>query len=134
MSKAPAILYCHCQYAKVLPEDVKQAVLRKLCESGQPFEAVADLCELSARKDPALARLAAAGPVKVAACFPRAVKWLFNSANAPLSLESTEVVNLRALTAEQACSALFNAEVMPNLPAGKVTAQSVKEINEPVGA
>ena len=133
MSKGPAILYCHCQYAKVLPEDVKQAVLRKLCESGQPFEAVADLCELSARKDPALARLAAAGPVKIAACFPRAVKWLFASANAPLSIDSTEIVNLRALTAEQACSALFNAEVAPNLPAGKVTASSVKEINEPVG-
>jgi hypothetical protein len=130
MSKAPAILYCHCQYAKVLPEDVKQAVLRKLCESGQPFEAVADLCELSARKDPALARLAAAGPVKIAACFPRALKWLFASANAPLSIESTEVVNLRALTAEQACSALFNADVAPNLPSGKETAASVKEMNE----
>ena len=132
MSKAPAILYCHCQYARVLPEEVKQAVLRKLCESGEPFEAVADLCELSARKDPALARLAAAGPVKIAACFPRAVKWLFASAKAPLSIESTEVVNLRTLTAEQACSALFNAEVAPNLPAGKVTAQSVKEMNEAV--
>ena len=130
MSKGPAILYCHCQYAKVLPEEVKQAVLRKLCESGQPFEAVADLCELSARKDPALARLAAAGPVKIAACFPRAVKWLFASANAPLSIESTEVVNLRTLTAEQACSALFNVEVAPNLPAGKVTVQSIKEISE----
>jgi hypothetical protein len=133
MSKAPAILYCHCQYARVLPEEVKQAVLKRLCESGQPFEAVPDLCELSARKDPALARLAAAGPVKVAACFPRAVRWLFASAKAPLSIESTEVVNLRTLTAEQACSALFNTEVKPNLPTGKVTAQSVQEMNEPVG-
>src|SRR5688572_1681226 len=132
--QAPAILYCHCQYARVLPEDVKQAVLRKLCESGEPFEAVADLCELSARKDPALKRLAAAGPVKIAACFPRALKWLFASANAPLSLESTEVVNLRTLTAEQACSALFNVEISPNLPAGKVTATAMKEINDPVGA
>jgi hypothetical protein len=131
--KAPAILYCHCQYARVLPDEVKQAVLRKLCESGQPFEAVADLCELSARKDPALARLAAAGPAKIAACFPRAVKWLFASANAPLSIESTEIVNLRTLTAEQACSALFSAEVTANLPAGKATPVEPKaEINEPV--
>jgi len=95
---------------------------------------VADLCELSARKDPALKRLVAAGPVKIAACFPRALKWLFASANAPLSIESTEVVNLRTLTSEQACSALFNAAITPNLPAGKVTATAVKEINEPVGA
>ena len=129
-TKPPAILYCHCQYARVLPEEVKQAVLRKLCESGQPFEAVADLCELSARKDPALARLAAAGPVKIAACFPRALKWLFASAKAPLSLENTEVVNLRTLTAEQACSALFNAELTLNLPTGKETAKSMSEANE----
>jgi hypothetical protein len=112
----PAILYCHCQYARVLPDEVKQAVLRKLCESGQPFEAVSDLCEMSARHDPTLARLAACGPVKIAACFPRAVKWLFAAANAPLSKEDTEVVNLRALSADDACTALFNPTVRPNLP------------------
>ena len=128
----PAILYCHCQYARVLPDEVKQAVLRKLCESGQPFEAVADLCELSARKDPALKRLTAAGPVKIAACFPRALKWLFASANAPLSLENTEVVNLRTLSADQACAALFSADISPNLPAGKVTAQTNGEVNQPL--
>ncbi len=112
----PAILYCHCQYARVLPDEVKRTVLRKLCESGQPFEAVSDLCEMSARHDPTLARLAASGPVKIAACFPRAVKWLFAAADAPLTMEDTEVVNLRTLTAEDACSALFSATVTPNLP------------------
>lgn len=115
----PALLYCHCQYARVLPEEVKQTVLLRLCESGQPFEAVADLCELSARRDPTLARLAAAGPVKIAACFPRAVKWLFAAADAPLSQEYTEVVNLRTLTADAACAALFENAITPNLPAGK---------------
>ena len=78
----PSILYCHCQYAQVVPKEVKDAVLRRLCESGVAFEAVADLCEMSARRDPALARLASGGPVKVAACFPRAVKWLFHQAGA----------------------------------------------------
>lgn len=135
----PAILYCHCQYARVLPEEVKKAVLRKLCESGQPFEAVADLCEMSARKDPTLQRLAACQPVKVAACFPRAVKWLFAAAGAPLSAEGTEVVNLRTLSAEDACSALFNAAVTPNLPTkeSQVTRQPgpVNETNsEPIPA
>jgi hypothetical protein len=120
--KPPAILYCHCQYAQVLPKEVKQAVLQKLCDSGQPFEAVPDLCELSARRDPALARLAAAGPLKISACFPRAVKWLFHAANAPLAQDQTEIVNLRNLTAEDACAALFEPVVTPNLPAGKVTA------------
>ena len=132
--KQPAILYCHCQYARVVPEEVKQAVLKKLCESGQPFEAVADLCELSARRDPALGRLAAAAPVKIAACFPRAVKWLFASAAAPLPLESTEVVNLRTLNAEQACAALLDAPLSPNLPAGKETTPHATPEPEPIAA
>ena len=36
----PRILYCHCQYAQVVPPEVKAAVLRKLCESGVAFDAV----------------------------------------------------------------------------------------------
>jgi hypothetical protein len=128
---SPAILYCHCQYARVVPEEVKQAVLRRLCESGQPFEAVADMCELSARKDPALARLAAAGPVKIAACFPRAVKWLFASAGAPLKIEDVEVVNMRALNADQACEALFAEAISPNVPAGKETRPAPEAQPEP---
>ena len=92
----PSILYCHCQYAQVVPKEVKDAVLRRLCESGVAFEAVADLCEMSARRDPALARLASGGPVKIAACFPRAVKWLFHQANAPLLPEATEVLRVTA--------------------------------------
>ena len=91
----PTILYCHCQYAQDVPKDVKDAVLKKLCDSGVAFEAVADLCEMAARRDPGLARLASGGPVKIAACFPRAVKWLFHQANAPLPLDATEVLNMR---------------------------------------
>jgi hypothetical protein len=41
---------------------------------------------------------------------------LFAAADAPLKIEDTEVVNLRTLTAEDACAALFNAPVTPNLP------------------
>jgi hypothetical protein len=103
----------------VVPEDVKKAVLKKLSDSGEPFEAVPDLCELSARRDPALARIAAAGPVKIAACFPRAVKWLFHSAGAGLSSEHTQVVNMRGVTADEASAAMLSAEMTPNLPKGK---------------
>jgi len=118
---APRILYCHCQYAQVVPKEVKEAVLRKLCESGIAFEAVADLCEMAARRDPALQRLASNGEVKIAACFPRAVKGLFHQANADLAPERTEVLNMRTLTAEEVIAALLAAEVQPNLPAGKET-------------
>ena len=122
MSASPhRILYCHCQYAQVVPKEVKDAVLRKLCVSGVAFEAVADLCEMVARRDPALQRLAAAGAVKIAACFPRAVKGLFHQANADLAPERTEVLNMRVLTADDVATALFAPELSPNLPTGKET-------------
>jgi hypothetical protein len=117
----PRILYCHCQYAQVVPKEVKDAVLRQLCESGVAFEAVADLCEMSARRDPALQRLAAEGAVKIAACYPRAVKWLFHQANAPLAIAATEVLNMRVQPADEVTCALLSSELNPNLPAGKVT-------------
>ena len=122
MSDAPRILYCHCQYAQVVPPEVKEAVLKKLSDSGVAFDAVADLCEMSARQDPSLKRLADGGPVKIAACFPRAVKWLFHAAKADLPLDAAEVLNMRVQSAEEVCASLFNGEVKANLPVGKVTA------------
>ena len=128
MTNTPRILYCHCQYAQVLPPEVKEAVLRKLAESGVAFDAVADLCEMSARQDPSLKRLADGGPVKIAACFPRAVKWLFHTATAPLPLNGTEVLNMRVQSAEEIVAALFSEELKPNLPAGKETKPSAAEL------
>ena len=117
MSQAlPNILYCHCQYANVVPKEVKDAVLRKLCESGVEFGAVADLCEMAARRDPALARLAAGGAVKIAACFPRAVKGLFHQAGADLPADGAEVLNMRVQSAEEVVAALLDGVVRPNLP------------------
>ena len=112
----PSILYCHCQYAQVVPKEVKDAVLRGLCESGVAFEAVADLCEMAARRDPALARLAESGPVKIAACFPRAVKGLFHQAGADLAQESAQVLNMRVQTADDVLASLHSDDLQPNLP------------------
>ena len=104
MSEAPAfLLYCRCAYAQVVPQEVKDGVLRHLCTIGQSFESVADLCEMSARRDPRLTALANSGPLKIIACHPRAVKWLFHAAEAPLS-ESTEIINLRVLNTDEAIS------------------------------
>ncbi len=122
MSDAPRILYCHCQYAKVLPKDTKEAVLRDLCASGVEFTAVADLCELSARRDPLLKEFASGGPLKIAACFPRAVKWLFNAASATLPLETTQVCNLRTAPPAEASADLLQNPLTPNLPPGKTPA------------
>ena len=128
MTKPARILYCNCTYAQVVPKEVKEAVLKKLCESGVAFEAVADLCEMSARQDPALKRLSEGGAVRIAACFPRAVKWLFHAAKAPLPADATEILNMRVQSADEVSAALFNPLLKPNLPAGKATQPPVVEL------
>lgn len=127
MTNTQRILYCHCQYAQVVPPEVKAAVLAKLAESNIAFDAVADLCEMSARQDPSLQRLADGGAVKIAACFPRAVKWLFHAAKADLPLESVEVLNMRTQTADEVVAGLFREPLSPNLPQGKVNAQDAPD-------
>ena len=117
----PSILYCHCQYAQVVPKEVKEEVLRRLCESGVAFDAVADLCEMSARKDPALKLLAANGTVKIAACFPRAVKGLFHQCSADLAADRTQVLNMRTQPAEEVVAALLSPDLQPNLPTKAAT-------------
>ena len=109
------ILYCRCAYAKTVPQDVKDAVLEKLCASGQAFEAVSDLCEMTAQNDPRLKAIAESDrPLKIAACFPRAVKWLFHSAEAPLSEDNVEIVNMRELTADEAMDKLLAPALQPS--------------------
>jgi hypothetical protein len=117
----PRILFCNCTYAQVVPREVKAAVLQKLCDSEASFEAVADLCEMSARRDPALKQLAEGPVIKIAACYPRAVKWLFAAAGAALPKEGTEVLNMRVQNAEEVSHRLAAAEVEANLPPDRAT-------------
>lgn len=117
-SPAARILYCHCAYARVVPEAVKHEVLTRLAESGEAFEAVADLCEMSARRDPALKQLIEDRPLRIAACYPRAVKWLFNAAGAPLPDDGgvgggVDVCNMRTATAEQVVQMLLGGVPIP---------------------
>jgi hypothetical protein len=112
MNNGPRILFCHCTYAQVVPVDVKQQVLRDLTTSGESFDAVADLCEMAARRDPWLEHVACGGPTKIVACYPRAVKWLFASAGAPLPEQGIEVLNMRTESADAIAAALAS-------PAGK---------------
>ena len=106
MSASPfRILYCHCAFARIVPADVKSTVLSSLAASGVEFEAVPDLCEMSARRDPRLAELAA-GPLRLAACYPRAVRGLFEAAGSPLP-GTAEILNMRAEPAEKVAAALL---------------------------
>ena len=102
------IVYCHCSFARVLSPEVKARVLEGLASSGVAFDAVPDICEMSARKDPALVQIAE-GDVTIAACYPRAVQWLFSAAGAPLDPDRAKILNMRADSAESVLDALVGA-------------------------
>ena len=105
------LVYCHCAYAKVVPKGVKTDVLRALGASDREFEAVPDLCEMSARKDPMLGELAKDEGLRIVACYPRAVRWLFHAAGEQLpdpakGERDVEVLNMREDDAETIASKL----------------------------
>lgn len=107
---APAtILYCRCAYAQVVPSGVKNEVLQRLCDSNASFETVADLCEMAAHRDPRLQAIAGCGTLRIAACYPRAVKGLFQQGGTPLP-EAAEILNMRTQTAADITTALLKTE------------------------
>ena len=107
MSDRCRILYCHCAYAKVVPPETKTAVLKGLSEANVEFDAVPDLCEMAARGDSRLRELAAEPPLAIAACYPRAVRWLFAAAGAQLPENRVRVWNMRVDGADAIVSGLL---------------------------
>ena len=107
------ILYCHCAFAKIVAPDVKAAVLGRLSDANVEFDAVPDLCEMAARGDARLRELAAHEPLRVAACFPRAVRWLFSAADATLPEQTTRVWNMRTDSAESVLAGLLDRQAAP---------------------
>ncbi len=107
MSTPATILYCRCAYAQVVPSGVKNEVLQRLCDSSTSFETVSDLCEMAAHRDPRLKAIAACDGLRIAACYPRAVKGLFQQAGCPLPAE-TEILNMRAQTAQEVADSLLS--------------------------
>lgn len=89
------ILYCHCAFARVVPDATKDAVLEGLTRAGVEFDAVPDLCQMAASGDARLKELASGGPMHIAACYPRAVKWLFASAGVNVDEPGAVIHNMR---------------------------------------
>ena len=94
-SASSKVVFCHCAYTRILPKDVKNRVLAGLEAGGAEVEEVEDLCRMSAHRDPKLGELAARDDVKIAACYPRAVKWLFHAADTPLDETAATIANMR---------------------------------------
>lgn len=117
MSARPALLYCHCAYAKVVPADVKSAVLRGLSEAGVEFDAVPDLCAMAAQRDERLRELAQGESLRIAACFPRAVRWLFAGAGVELP-QTARVWNMRVEPAQDVVSGMLGCDSSASLSPG----------------
>lgn len=81
------MVVCRCADANLLPENWRDL----LPDFDGELVVVPDLCELVQRKDPLLARVAAAGRIAVAACHPRAVRWLFDAAGAALPADAVTI-------------------------------------------
>ncbi|MEM8993656.1 MAG: hypothetical protein AAGF23_02565 [Acidobacteriota bacterium] len=114
------ILYCHCAFSRVVDEDTKSQVLAGLAESGVAFDAVPDLCELAARQDPDLERLAASGcGVDIVACYPRAVRWLFHAAEVELPEDGVRIHNMRAQEPGEILAELCGAPAAAATPEAK---------------
>ena len=50
------------------------------------------------------------GKTRIAACFPRAVKWLFHAAGNPVDEDSVDVLNMREQSADEILAALLHEE------------------------
>jgi hypothetical protein len=85
-------------------------VLRGLASRDVEFDAVPDLCEMAARKDPRLQEVAEGGaPLRIAACYPRAVKWLFASAGVDIDRGDIAILNMRTEPADRVLDGLIGA-------------------------
>jgi NAD-dependent dihydropyrimidine dehydrogenase PreA subunit len=90
------ILFCQCSERGILSDEAKRAARAEFCRQGRPFTEVADLCGCVANRDRSLLALAAsAAKLTVAACHPRAVRWLLHAAGLAVEGDRLEVLDLR---------------------------------------
>lgn len=83
MSTVPPVILCRCRHAGAIPPETVASVEQGLRDAGAAFQAVDDLCLLSAEGDGRLAQWAESG-ARVVACAPRAVRSLLSAAGAEL--------------------------------------------------
>ena len=100
------VVYCHCADYQLVPEEIKSRVLDALVDSGVEFKFVSDLCKMAVQEKTVLQDWGKEScGIKIIACFPRTIKWLFEYAGVTLP-KDTEFVNLRVDDIEQVISKL----------------------------
>ncbi|MCX5643330.1 MAG: hypothetical protein NTZ17_01400 [Phycisphaerae bacterium] len=113
----PHVLFCDCAHYEIIPRASKEQIRADLSRAGVEVEAVKDLCGLAAQRDPRLPVWAAASPLVIVACFPRAVRWLFHAAGTPLSNDRVRFFNMRTQSPEEILGGLMKDEglLMPRI-------------------
>jgi NAD-dependent dihydropyrimidine dehydrogenase PreA subunit len=104
------VLFCNCAHYDVIPQAVREQVFRSLSGTGATVEVVPDLCGLAANHDPRLQEWVQASSLTIVACFPRAVRWLFHAAGAPLPEGRVQFFNMRTQPAEEIIEGLSIGE------------------------
>ncbi len=78
MPQAPRIVFCKCAYSHIVSEKVTEEVLCALKKAQVAFDVVDDLCGLVATRDKILLQYTKEKHLRIAACYPRAVKSIFH--------------------------------------------------------
>ncbi|MEN6577626.1 MAG: hypothetical protein ABFD90_14875 [Phycisphaerales bacterium] len=95
------VLLCKCAHYDIISRAAREEVLRLLSDGAAGVQVVADLCGLAANRDPRLQEWARTPSLAIIACFPRAIRWLFHAAGAPLSQERVRFFNMRTRSPEE---------------------------------
>lgn len=144
MSETRRVLFCECAYARVLSPETTERVRQTLATSGMAVDRVPDLCALAAQKGPELVEWAGTADLVVAACHPRAVKWLFAAGQAALPETGVTYLDMRSSPVETLLSTIRElsgstgpsvpVEAAPTLPStgdGTATATPPAEAPQP---
>ncbi|MBN2137536.1 MAG: ferredoxin family protein [Sedimentisphaerales bacterium] len=119
MAEKTLTIYCDCAYYELVEPEVKSKVFDAIKAAGVEFEATADLCRLCAEGDPRLKEWAKADSLRIIACYPRAVKWLFHRGGVSLDDKRVEFINMRTGNVREILSSL-HGEPSSRVAAGEV--------------
>lgn len=122
--RQPLVIFCCCVHYDIIPAAVKEQTLNSLLRTGLDAEVVDDLCGLTANRDPRLQSWVRTPSLAVVACFPRAIRWLFHAAGAPVPNGQVRFFNMRTQSAEQIVRELMKDNELLMIEEGTVPSAS----------
>jgi NAD-dependent dihydropyrimidine dehydrogenase PreA subunit len=125
-SRTTTVLLCSCTGTSTLPDSSRQEVLTMLGELGVNLVETPDLCGMAARRDPQLSELVAATPLKIVACYPRAIRWLLHSSGIELPEGGLDLIGMREQSLDEIRAAVLS-DLTARTEAAEITHIPAKE-------